>query len=203
MAVQTEGKLQKTHRSVSQLPSITVSKLGAIRGGKCEIRVYFALNMQKILYYAELVSALTQSLANYLVVEYIPSSTVSVQTVCIIGYCWMWSPLLQELHYTVSCLENLHGVKSAQVCTYTIYNYLCFCLYPIELILCIRCQAIPHGASWHKSRLEWRSLNGHIHLFYFTGLHHRHDQKGCSCLTSLLINTISILSIMLHLHMMW
>lgn len=36
--------------------------------------------MQKILeYYAELVSALTQSLANYLVVEYIPSSTVSVQ----------------------------------------------------------------------------------------------------------------------------
>ena len=36
--------------------------------------------MQKILeYYAELVSALTQSPANYLVVEYIPSSTVLVQ----------------------------------------------------------------------------------------------------------------------------
>lgn len=37
--------------------------------------------MQKILeHYAELVSALMQSLANYLVVEYIPSSIVEVQT---------------------------------------------------------------------------------------------------------------------------
>ena len=36
--------------------------------------------MQKILeHYAELVSALTQSPANYLVVEYIPSSSVEVQ----------------------------------------------------------------------------------------------------------------------------
>lgn len=57
-----------------------MSKLGAIRGEEYEIGVYFALKMQKILeYYAELVSALTQSLANYLVVEYIPSSTVNVQ----------------------------------------------------------------------------------------------------------------------------
>lgn len=56
---------------------ITVSKLGAMRGEEYEIRLYFALNMQKILeYYAELVSALTQSLPNYLVAEYIPSSTV-------------------------------------------------------------------------------------------------------------------------------
>lgn len=58
-----------------------MSKLGAIRGEEYEIGVYFALKMQKILeYYAELVSALTQSPANYLVVEYIPSSTVNVQT---------------------------------------------------------------------------------------------------------------------------
>lgn len=37
--------------------------------------------MQKILeYYAESASGLTQSRANYLVVEYIPSSTIYVQT---------------------------------------------------------------------------------------------------------------------------
>lgn len=77
MAVHTDGKLQETHRSLSRLLLITVSKLGAIRGEEYEIRVYFAWNMQKILeYYAELVSGLTQSPANYLVVEYIPSSTI-------------------------------------------------------------------------------------------------------------------------------
>lgn len=80
MAVRTDGKLQETHRSLGQLLLITVSKLGAIRGEEYEIRVYFAWNVRKILeHYAELVSALTQSPANYLVVEYIPSSTVSAR----------------------------------------------------------------------------------------------------------------------------
>jgi len=53
---------------------------GGGRGGvgKYEIRVYFFSCVQKEIseYYAELVSALTQSKANYLVVEYIPSSGV-------------------------------------------------------------------------------------------------------------------------------
>lgn len=148
MAVRTDGNISKGTLITKSITIDHSVKIRDHKGGKCEIRVYFALNMQEILYYAELVSALTQSPANYLVVEYIPSSTVAVQTQCIIGCRWMSSPLLQELHCAVSCLEKWHGVKPAQVCTYTIYCFVCFCLYPIKLILCIGCQAIPHHASW-------------------------------------------------------
>lgn len=80
MAVRTDGN---TSKGTLITKSITIDhsvKIREHKGGKCEIRVYFALNMQEILYYAELVSALMQSPANYLVVEYIPSSTVAVQT---------------------------------------------------------------------------------------------------------------------------
>lgn len=61
--------------------AITIDHLVKIRRvvgvGVKKIRVHFAWNMLE--YYVELVSARTQSSANYLVVEYIPSSTVYVQ----------------------------------------------------------------------------------------------------------------------------